>query len=238
MRTNYFGLVMTIKESFNIGEGIYTIPDCAKILKIPSHKLHRWVRGYYKASLDDIKEIYQPLADMFYWDEDGSYGLNFYTLVEIYIVDRLRELGLSLKVIRSARIELVEKFNSVYPFASHRLMSDSKRIFVELQEQSLMVLGTHGQTALQKIIEPFCKKLDFDMDTRLAERYWPLGKDKSVVIDPHHGFGRPTVTGSNLTTESVYYLYEAGENKETLKNLYDLTTNQVEDIITFERIEA
>ena len=113
-------------------------------------------------------------------------------------------------------------------------MSDGKRVIVELGKTKLLELGTGGKIAFRKIIEPFCKKLDFNQHNDLANRFWPLGRKHSVVVDPKHGFGRPTVAGTNISTEAIYGLLKAGEEKETVADLYNLTEEQINDVLVFQ----
>lgn len=218
-----------------LGSGVYTVSDASHILNIPTSKLRRWINEYWKASFIQNKN----LADNFYiWGESRDIAFNFYTLIEIFTVMSLRHLGVTFKTIISAREELSEIFNTEYPFAFENLMSDGKKIIITLDRHKLLELGTYGQTALKEIIEPFCQKLDFDINSELARRYWPLGRDSSVVVDPKHGFGRPTLLGTNISTEVINSLISAGEPKEDIAHLYDISLIQINDVFRFENLIA
>ena len=178
-----------------LGEGAYTIPDASRILGLPAPKLRRWVNGYWRVVNEERKLVY-PADQLDAWGERADKAFNFYTLIELFIITTFREQGLSFKTIRIARQELADQFRTDYPFASHKLLHDGKSIILELDENTLLTLGTKGQTAFRRIVAPFCKKLDFSAESDLAERYWPLGRRASVVVDPRHGFGRPTIHGT------------------------------------------
>ncbi|NQT16827.1 MAG: DUF433 domain-containing protein [Planctomycetes bacterium] len=226
-------VIATASTVPTLGEGAYTIPDASRILGLPSPKLRRWVNGYWRLVEEEKKLVY-PAHHLDAWGERADKAFNFYTLIELFIITTFREQGLSFKTIRQARQELADRFKTVYPFASHKLLHDGKTILIELDENTLMTLGTKGQTAFHRIVAPFCKNLDFSAETDLAERYWPLGRQSSVVVDPRHGFGRPTVSGTNIATETVYGLYRAGEGAETICGLYDLSVSQVDEAVKFE----
>jgi len=117
-------------------------------------------------------------------------------------------------------------------------MSDGKKILIELSKSDLLEIGTGGQTAFRKIIEPFCEKLDFNQRSILTNRFWLLGKSHSVVVDPKHGFGKPTIVGTNISTETIYNLLGAGENRDTVADLYDITLMQIDDVLAFQRAVA
>jgi uncharacterized protein (DUF433 family) len=234
--------VKTLKDyKPTIGEGVYTIPDASHILKFPKAKLRRWVSGYWQTIQKDQKAHVPPVVDAGMWGEGRERAFNFYTLVELYTIMALREHGVSFKKIRRAREELAQRFHTMYPFAFHKLMSDGEQILVEFMEgdlQAILELDTGGQIAIEQVIKPFCKKLEFNVHTKLAELYRPLGKDTSIIVSPHHGFGRPTIEGTNITTETIYNFFLAGEDKYTIAELYDITIANVDDVIRFEKQAA
>ena len=82
------------------------------------------------------------------------------------------------------------------------------------------------------MVKSFFKKLDFDNEL-LAARYWPLGKEKNIVIDPKRKFGHPVVNNSNIYPETLYNLYKGGESIEFISSIYEITTNKVEDAIEY-----
>src|SRR3990172_5315277 len=176
--------ISTKKSIPKLGEGIYTVPDASMILHFPKTKLRRWVQQYWKSEFIDNNGRFSE--DCYVWGEARETAFNFYTLIEIFTVLSLREIGVSFNTIKSARRELAGIFKTSFPFAAKPLMSDGKRIIIKLGKTNLLELGTGGQTAFRKIIEPFCKKLDFNRHNELAERFWPLGKAHTTVVDPKH----------------------------------------------------
>jgi len=209
--------------TFHIGEGLYTIPDAAHILRLSQHKLRRWLNGYWKID-NDLISI----------DENNEKFFNFYTLIEIYTINAFRENGLSSIKIRNAREELKKRLNTKYPFASTEFLIDDKNINAKLINSSLIQLNANGQLVFEEIILPFCKKIDFCND--LAKRYWPNGKNiSSVVVDPRHCFGKPSIINTNIPTETLYYCHIGGETIEDISAMYELSSNQVEDAINFEK---
>jgi len=215
-----------------LGEGVYTVPDASMILDFPKTKLRRWVHQYWKSDFTGPNG--SLTGDSYIWGEARETAFNFYTLIEIFTVISLRDIGVAFKTIKQARLELSSLFKTTFPFAARLLMSDGKRVIIELGKTNLLELGTGGQTAFRKIIEPFCKKLDFNQHNDLANRFWPLGKKHSIVVDPKHGFGRPTITGTNISTEAIYGLLNAGEEKETVADLYSLRQEQIDDVLIFQ----
>jgi uncharacterized protein (DUF433 family) len=55
-----------------------------------------------------------------------------------------------------------------------------------------------------------------------------------VVMNPQHAFGQPAIR--NVRTDTIAEQYRAGTSREELADLYDLTTDQVDEAIRFELI--
>jgi uncharacterized protein (DUF433 family) len=156
-------------------------------------------------------------------------------MIELYTFSAFRRIGVSLQLLRKARMELSDRYGTPYPFAFHKIMTDGKNLLIKLDESAMLRLGTKGQTEFRQIVDPFCKHLEFSSDTQLASRYWPMGKQSGIVVDPRHGFGLPTIAGTNIRTQSISYLLLAGERPEAISEMYDMSQGQIEDAIAFER---
>jgi len=224
-----------------IGEGVYTVPDAAHILKYSQERLRRWVTGYWRIISEVQKDRIAPVVDSGIWGEGQARAFNFCTLIELYTIAALRDIGVSFRKIKRAREELTRRFKTRYPFATHQLMSDGQQILVEFKEgelRALLELDTRGQLAIEQVIKPFCKKLEFNIQTYLVQSFRPLGKNTSIIVSPQHGFGRPTIEGTNITTEAIYNLITAGEDRRTIQKLYDLTPSNIDEVIQFEKQAA
>ena len=219
-----------------LGQGVYTYSDAEKILRLPSGKVRSWLQGYAKA-----KSRHFPAGEFYVWKIDGWRGFNFHTLIEAYVVAQLRTVGVPMKAVRVARDELARRFNTAYPFTMRGLLSDGKKILFQLRgpnSDSALRLDKSGQIEFEKIIRQFCKKIDFGDTTERAERYWPDGRGSAVVVDPHHSFGRPTISGTNVQTEALVGMIRAGEPEDFVARLYGLELKQVRDAARFERRRA
>jgi uncharacterized protein (DUF433 family) len=89
------------------------------------------------------------------------------------------------------------------------------------------------QIGLKGIVEYLGKKIEYD-DNKIASQYYPLGKDRSIVVDPNHRFGQPILKNTNLMVENLYDLYLAeDQNAKFVENLYDITSDQMQDVIEY-----
>ncbi len=214
--------------------GIYLIPDAARILRVPMASLRTWVSGRPKES----SERHYPAGPLVFKGAKADKHLDFHTLIELFTIAQLRARGVSMTVIRHARQELSERFKTTHPFAMEGLMTSDRTLIKSLNEDVLLELGTNGQTAFRKVIQPFCESLDFDQASSLASRYYPLGRNQPIVVDPHHAFGRPVIEGTNITTEAIISLLRGRDAVEDIAESFQIDPQAIIAARTFEQIKA
>lgn len=214
----------------DIGTGIYSVPEAARILNLPTQKVAQWIRRYWE--LDFLEDFEREEGN--YTEGAGRDRLfNFYTLIELIAVSTFRKLGVSFKQIKKAHRISAQIFKTKYPFAKEGFMTDGKKIFHNLDKVSSIILDEKKQLEFRKLIEPFCEKIDFDELTGIAERYWPLGRNHEVVVDPKHRFGEPTIKGTNISASVINSLIQAGEPIKFIADEYQITEDAVRDAIKF-----
>lgn len=210
-----------------LGKGIYTVPDVAKLLQLPYNKVNHWLNKLWNGRLG-----YQ-FQFKYSWNIDLSNAVNFYTLIEFFTFYQLLEAGISSRKLLELHNGLAKKYDTPYPFANQKILNtiktDGKNIFIEDKN------GIYSYDKLQfffAFIRDFFKNIDFDSN-EMAIRLWPLGKSKSIVCDPSHQFGQPVIDGTNIPAETLYELYEAGEPIDYISDLYSITSKQVRDSVEF-----
>ena len=189
-----------------LSDGAYTLPDAARVLRLPLPRLRTWVRGV--VACDGLR---LPIGEFVSSGSGRDRHFGFWTLIELFTVAELRSLGVSMPTLRAARVELACRRDVAHPFACRGLLTDGRRLLQELGDGALLELGTKGQTAFAEVLLPFCRKLDFGRASELAERYFPLGRESGIVVDPRIAFGRPSVLGTGIATETIAALMRGGE---------------------------
>lgn len=207
-----------------VGEGIYTLPDAALILNLPLSRLRSWVGGY-------LEVAGSPPPGMLATCGRGTQrAFNFHVLIEAYTVYQLRELGVTMQRIRQAREVLAKTLGSPYPFASKGILAQGGKVLFDIRKErpgALLNLDASHQTEFQQVISPFCKELDFEKDNQLANRYWPMGRSSSIVIDPRISFGRPVIADTGITVETLSALVEGGESPADISAQFDVPISAV-----------
>ena len=205
-----------------IGEGVFLIRDVAEILQLPYSKVRHWLIEFWEGRFS--KDYRYSLGNK------DNRTVNFYTLIEFYTFYQLRLNGLSSQKIQKYHHKLSDELGTFYPFA-RTIHTDGKSIWYESLGELIKADGKK-QLDLKHILQPFLNKIHFGADG-IAERYFPLNNSENIVIDPHHQFGSPTITGTNIKALIINDFYKSGENVENICNLYSITEAQVLDAIHY-----
>ncbi len=218
-----------LHEKINIpklGSGIYTVPDVSIILHLPSYRVRRWLNEFWNKRFGDIQAV------KYSWGEGRSKTVNFLTLIEFYTFFQLKQFGVTtFKIIKSHQ-KLSLLLDSPFPFAHTAIYTDSKSILFSPAMGSILDTEPDFQYNFYEIIEPFCNKIDYGSDFH-ATRLWPIGKEKSIIVDPSHQFGQPVIEGTNILAQTIYDMFKGGESIQFISSLYELSNKNVEDSILF-----
>ena len=224
---------MNFENTLAIGNGIYTVPDVANILRLPYHKVNTWLNEYWDGKLGKV------FKGKYSWRIDSTRAVGFHTLVEFYVMMQFAEAGVKPVQVLKAHDELSKTYNTIFPFAQKTIIenisTDGKKIFLCIQGSNITLDGSR-QFNLD-FIKLFFKKLEFDNEL-MASRLWPIGKTKAVVCDPQHKFGQPVIEGTNIQTEAVYKMYMAKEPISFIASLYELPKQKIKDAISFHQNAA
>ena len=219
---------MSFESKLKIGSGIYTVAEIAKILNLPYSRINTWINRYWD------KQFSKELNSSYLWKVENSKAVDFYTLVELYILVLLGEAGVQTRAIIKARIELSKIYKTPFPFAQKKIIksikTDGKKIFFVTKDGTVSL---DGKKQFQiDFVKLFFKNLEFDNDL-LANRLYPMGKSKKIIVDPSRQFGHPVVGNTNIYPETIYNLHKAGEPTKFIAHIYEIEEKEVLDAIEF-----
>jgi uncharacterized protein (DUF433 family) len=223
-----------------IGVGSYSLRDAAMLLHMPYGKLRRWAAGYWYSSEDE--EHFSSAVVPGEIDELDERVLSFYELMELFVIGFFRREGVSMPVIREARSRAQILFRTEFPFATERLNTDGRGIFSDLPVEVLEASSkrpklelSKSQVAFTDFVEPFFRK-NVDYENGLASTYWPMGREKPVLLDARRAFGRPIVVRTGTPTFALYAMHKAGETLDSIANWYNVTRDELDSAIEYEEI--
>lgn len=217
-----------MENKLEIGKGVYTMPDLARILDIPVARVNRWIKEYWDGELGrEFKKNYS-------WSVGRNRAVSFHTLIEIYVLIQFAEAGVKTRKVLEAHKELSKFFNTDFPFARkevlNNLRTDKKEIYIDYDGEVMRLDGK--QQFNLDFIKMFFQKLDFN-DESIVERFWPMGRDKEIVIDPNRQFGQPVLKNNNIYPETLYNLYLGGDSIEFISEIYELSQKEVTDALEY-----
>ena len=211
---------------------LYTYTEADRLAGVSRGTSNRWVKGYRYWN-EWGERVAQPSITASSQVEPEQ-GVSFLDLISIKAVDGLREMGFATRTIRDVVRYCQDELQMNYPLATQTFKADRRRIYVSAGDGRLWEVlgGQRGAQAWDEVLDPFLETLDYQND--LARRWWPLGKDELVVVDPEYGFGSPVIVGSGLRTELVAERHEVGDSNEVIAYDFSLTPKQVESALKFE----
>ncbi len=194
-----------------MGTGLYTLAEAAGLLHERPATVRRWALGYSRAR-GAGRTAHPPLIHTDLPVLDGQHALTFVELIELLYVRAFERAGVSWKHIRGAAGVAARMFSTRHPFALRQLYVDPHSVYGAVHEadgsESLVQLVGHGQHAMSPLVKPFLEQIDFGADD-VARRWWPMGREAGVVVDPLMAFGLPVVAGTGIRAQSLASAYDA-----------------------------
>jgi uncharacterized protein (DUF433 family) len=215
-----------------LNTGIYSVAEASRLTGVSRGKIRRWLKGYDFRKDGDVhhsnpvwRSEIKPIGDKF--------ALGFLDLIEIRFVESFLRAGVSWATMRRAHVAAKEELGTDHPYCSNRFVTDGRRILLQQasKDEALLDLLTN-QREFRRIVEPFLKELEFAGG---SIRWWPLGKERAVVLDPQRNFGQPTAAKSGVPTQTLARSVKANSSIEMVARWYEVQPREVRDAVEFER---
>ena len=213
----------------------YAVAEAAAYLHIPAATLRSWVAGRTYPRTDGIGS-FPPLIQV---PSSEAGLLSFNNLVEAHVLRSLRtRYGVPIRAVRPALTYAEEQLKIRRLLLSEELQTSGGEIFLERFGQ-LINLSKSGQLAVKKLLEAHLRRVERD-EHDLPVRLFPfltgdLDGPRSVVIDPGVSFGRPTLTGTGISTGALVQRIDAGEEVRDLAEDYGIEADLIEQAVVYER---
>ncbi len=203
---------------------MYTIGEAGRLAHVAPVTVRRWLHGY--APDRRYPDWRSPPV---FGPKDTTISLvSFLQLVEIVVASDFRKISrLKLDVIRDAHANLRVESGREYPFAHAQLESAGEHVLRWLREQKLaQAVDTPEQFSLPGLLEERTYEVveqrlsELDFERQLAARWYPVGKEISIVVDPLFAAGLPTIVGRGVTVGAIYRRWKA-DPKENISFIAD-----------------
>lgn len=214
----------------------YTLAEAARYVKVADATLRAWVVGRDYPTTTGTGR-FRPLIHP---AERHPARLSFSNLIEAHVLRALRsDHGVSLKAVRAALRYAEESLGIERLLLRKELSTTAGQMFLRHYGQ-LINLSASGQIAMQRFLQEHLKRVEWDKN-KLPIRLYPfvstdmLTKDTPIVIDPQIAFGRPVLLRKGISTSTIAERIDAGETIQELAEDYDLTPDEVEQAVLYER---
>jgi uncharacterized protein (DUF433 family) len=220
---------------------MYSAPTVSKLIGLNVTRVRRWLMGYeYTYPVDSDFGFPKRHKGPVISRKANLNCASFYDLIDLLFVKRFLDHGISLQKVRKALKE-AEKLIGGHHFAQRIFFTDGRNIYLQVKHDAdaLLELLSGGQWVIAPIIQQLASQINFDQPTGVARRWYPLGPNGLIVLDPRISFGKPTIRGRGIATANVYDLF-LGENKniERVCSWMNLKSREVEAAINFESLLA
>lgn len=217
----------------------YTTTYAGRLIRLTPQRVRRWLRGYeylYPPGEKTPTIVRQEPVIQREGPPESIYA-SFLDLIDLLFVKNFLQHGLSLQRIRKALIE-AETIIGHRHFAHESFFTDGSNIYLKVKDQeaeALLQLLTGGQWVIANIILQLADQIDFHTETGFAEKWFPLGKEGLIVLDPKICYGAPSILNHGILTSNVFDLFTA-EQKDTdrVSSWLDLKDYEIEAAVTFE----
>jgi uncharacterized protein (DUF433 family) len=209
---------------------IYTLSQTARLAGVSPITVRRWLYG-----ADTPSTKMQPVFAGKDKSKEDSAEVSFLQLAEIVVVGRFRQRKVKLDSLRQAHAYACQILHLEYPFAWLNLKTDGLHVFSDFEKHhpdaSLLTLDKNGQLTLPGNILQALEL--FDYEDEFASRWYPIGRNVPIVIDPKYGAGRPTIPNRRVPIASIYGRWKAGENIAFIASDYALKPDLVETTLQY-----
>lgn len=209
---------------------IYSCSEAARLLQIHPGTLRRWLEGSVRAGVR-----YPPVIRE---ESVGSDVVTWGEFVEAGFLRGYRRRSVPLQKMRPFIEKARTEFGVPYPLAAIKPKIDNKKLVYSLQKESgldpdlYLVDADDDQIRWAEPVKEFLEKVEFN-PAGVVSRFFPMGTEVPVVIDPEVSFGVPQIRG--IRTELVAESVDAGEPIDMAARSWDLQPREVEAALVWER---
>ena len=244
-------------DTFRTGKA-YTVTQAARLAGTSPQNVARWLRGYAGTGHKGVPGVEPPSGGGWGTARVPQFGMapvfggrpasvprtvSFLMLTELVVVARFRRADpqgrrpVSLETLRRAHDYARRVFGLAYPFASLNLKVEGGHVLHDFDlahpgaEQ--IALDLSGQWLLPLPVRKELEHFDFDPDDHLAERWFPLGREGRIVVDPHIAGGRPVIAGTGVTVDVLRKRFLANESIAAIAEDFEIGPVDVEQALKY-----
>jgi uncharacterized protein (DUF433 family) len=206
----------------------YSFAESDRIARVTPNTSRRWLKGYsfwYDGEHHEMPPV-TPTTET-------REAVSFVDLMEVATIGKLRSKGFSFKRIRKINATARFFLRKRRPLVTETFKVMGRDIFVDDGFGILVDVGYGaGMQAWDEVLDPFLDTVEYEGE--IVRRWWPLGRDVAVLVDPNYGFGLPVIEGVGVRTEIIAERHRAGDSTDEIAYDFDVTPKQINDALRWE----
>jgi len=215
-------------EHPSVRRPLYSFAEADRIAGVTPNTSRRWLKGY-SFWYDGEQRNMPPVTST----TETKDAVSFVDLMEVAAIGKLRKKGFSFKRIRKVNATARFYLQANRPLVTERFKVTGRDIFVDAGFGILLDVGYGaGMQAWDEVLDPFLDTVEYEEE--IVRRWWPLGKDVSVLVDPNYGFGLPVVEGTGVRTDIIAERHRAGDSTDEIAYDFDVSPKQINDALRWE----
>lgn len=220
-----------------VGKGLYSVPDAARLIGSSPQEVRRWLYGYETQRAGGETYEVPPL-----WkrqlSEIGVDAVGFYDLLELRLVKAFRRHDVSLQAIRAASTYARESFQIEFPFTCRQFLTDGRSVFAYVLEETgdeSLVDMVKRQNVFTNVVESsLYAGIEFSTSGN-ALRWFPMERNRHVMLDPQVSFGSPILSSSGIPTAAIAASYKAElMDANKVASIFEVSKREVEYAVRYE----
>jgi uncharacterized protein (DUF433 family) len=224
-----------------LNKGVYSLREAARLASfgtsqpVSSLSIQRWLWGCrysYLGKTVQSEPLWQPELPVI----RDQRLVSFRDLIEIMFVAAFRREGVSVRSIRRILNDAVQLIADPYPLSSPEFRTDGRKVIaaaLDPAERRLIFELESGQMVLDPFFDRLAARIEYTQMMQAA-RWWPMGTERQVVIDPSRRFGEPIVAGEGVPTTVLYQAFKAEKTVEAVSYWYGVPELAVKDAVEYE----
>lgn len=207
---------------------MYSYAEAAHLAHVSSSTVRNWLLGYVSRNRS-VKPLLPSKT------EQGPM-VSFLQLIEIVVAAKFRKTErVRFEIVSAAYVNAKKQSGIEYPFADLRLEAIGghiiQRMHGEKPEENIQTLDSPSQWTLPSLILDTVNQIDYEHE--LAARWYPVGRENHIVVDPRVSAGIPTIIERGVTIQAIRKRFKAGHRIDFIAQDLELTPDVVETAIRY-----
>ena len=208
---------------------MYSFKEVARLSGLSITTVRNWLLGYTVEEREVSPLLKSPPT---------ATSCSFINLVEVMVAARFRKAeGTKYEIVKRTYENAKKLYSFEYPFANSQLQLKAiggHIVHMIKEKGSFQAIDTPEQFTLPNLVTEMMEQLEFELE--LASKWYPIGKNIPIVVDPYISSGVPTIEGRSITVENIVKRFYIGKQTWEFisKDLdLDLPTNVIEELMRF-----